>query len=131
MACAPHYPGGCAGEGTGKCEHLDAGIVVEGLDRNDLILNGVRCSCSDCGCAEKLEDELPTSVSDEAAKKGQVSAYSAYHSPSIGNGTRRNARRPGISDIVGAVVVYVEQGKECANGENVSELVKRCHFECG
>lgn len=57
VARAPHHPDGGTGGGTGEGEELDAGVVLEGRDGDDAVLDGGGGTGSDGQGAEEFEDE--------------------------------------------------------------------------
>ena len=101
VACAPHDPDGSTCEGASESQHLDRGVVLEALVGDDAVLDGLCCSCTDGDGSHHFE-------------------YGAEdHGLAVGDGTGGHAGGPGVGDIVGTVVVGIEQGKEGADGEDV------------
>jgi hypothetical protein len=106
VAGTPHDPGRGSGKSASEGEHLHTGVPLEGGVRDNAVLDGIRSSCTDSDGAEHLEDGAED------------------HGLSVRDGSRGDTGGPGVCDIVGTVVVGVQQGKEGAYGENIGVLVE-------
>lgn len=84
---APHDPERGTGESAGEAEHLDAGVVLEGIWWDDFVLDGVCRASSDGDGAHHFEDG------------------GEDHGPAIGDGARGDGGGPGVGDIVGTWVM--------------------------
>lgn len=109
VTSAPHDPGRGASQSAGECQHLDSSVSSESCRRDDTVFDGVGRTSTDGQSTEELEDE------------------STDHGALVADGTRGHRCGPGISDIVGTVVVGIQHGEECANGEDVVILRKHGH----
>lgn len=109
VASAPHDPGGSGSKRASEGKHLNTGIAVEGVVRNDAVLDRVGSSCADCDGTEEFEDGAED------------------HGLSVGDGPRGDRGGPGVGYIVGAVVVGIQHGKEGADGEDIGVLVELRH----
>ncbi len=56
VARTPHHPRRGGGQGTGKGQHLHAGVAIEGLGGDDAVLDGVCSAGPNRHCTEELED---------------------------------------------------------------------------
>lgn len=82
MTCAPHDPGSGTSGGTGKCQKLHSGIAIEGCDGDDAILDGRGGPGTDGEGTGQLKDQTED------------------HGLLVGDGARRDARSPGVGNIV-------------------------------
>lgn len=110
VSCTPHDPGGCTGRRASKGQELNTCIVFEGRNWDDTVLDGGGSSSTDSEGTGHFENQ---------AKK---------HSLAVGDGARRDAGRPGVGNIVGTIVVCLEEGKECADGEDVGVFFENWHL---
>ena len=108
MTGAPHHPAGSTSQRTGEGQHLDAGIVAEGLDGDDLVLDRVcRASTDSEGTEEFKLGVCQSTPSNVCRYSGGSYACSKDHSPSVGDGAGRDTGSPSVGDIVGTVVVCI------------------------
>lgn len=82
VTSAPHDPRSSTGGGTGEGEQLDTGVVAEGSERNDTVLDGGGGTGTDSQSAGHLKDQAED------------------HGPSVGDGPGGDTGSPGVGDIV-------------------------------
>lgn len=78
---APHDPGRGGREGAGEGEHLHAGIVAKGSVGDDAVFDGLGGTRADGYGPQHLKDGAQD------------------HGLSVGHGSRRDARRPGVGHV--------------------------------
>jgi hypothetical protein len=79
---APHDPEGCTSEGAGESQHLNAGVALESVGRNDAVLDGLGGTGTDSNGTHHLEDGTKD------------------HGLAVGDGARGDRSSPRVGDIV-------------------------------
>lgn len=82
MASTPHDPGRGSGKRTSERKHLNTGIVFEGVERDNAVLDSISGTGADEDSAHHLEDGTED------------------HGLSIGDGAGGDRGCPGVCDIV-------------------------------
>lgn len=82
VARTPHDPGGSTSRCAGESEQLHASVALEGLDRNNTVLDGRGGTGTDGQGAGHFEDQAQN------------------HGPAVADGARRHASSPSVGDII-------------------------------
>jgi len=82
VPCAPHDPDGGTSQSASEGKHLNTGIALEGIVRDDSVLDGIGGTGTNSDSTNHFKDSTQN------------------HSLAVGNRTGRNRGSPSVGNIV-------------------------------